>query len=88
MCCKCHTFTRVNVKCNIISDLTNDLLEHQRPFDEYLFSMLDGFMKRMPQPVCIIAHNGIKFDFPVLQAELFNIGKVCNLITTVTLLIK
>lgn len=40
--------------------------------------MLDVFMKRMPQPVCIIAHNGLKFDFPVLQAELFKIGKVWN----------
>jgi hypothetical protein len=40
--------------------------------------MLDGFMKKMPQPVCIIAHNGIRFDFPILQAELFRIGKVWN----------
>ncbi|XP_021917815.1 three-prime repair exonuclease 1 isoform X2 [Zootermopsis nevadensis] len=37
--------------------------------------MLNGFMKRVPQPVCIIAHNGLRFDFPILQAELFKIGK-------------
>lgn len=70
-------YFKLNCKHNIISDLTNDLLEHQSPFDENLFNALDGFMKRMPHPVCVIAHNGLRFDFPVLQAELQRIGKVC-----------
>uniref|UniRef100_A0A914RYT7 DNA-directed DNA polymerase n=1 Tax=Parascaris equorum TaxID=6256 RepID=A0A914RYT7_PAREQ len=28
------------------------------------------FLEQMPKPVCIIAHNGVKFDFRVLYAEL------------------
>lgn len=59
----------------VMTHLTNELLEHHSPFDENLFNILDGFMTRMPQPVCIIAHNGFNFDFPVLQAELHRIGK-------------
>lgn len=65
----------ISERAGIITRLTNDLLEHQSPFDENLFYTLDGFMKRMPHPVCIIAHNGLRFDFPILQAELHRIGK-------------
>jgi hypothetical protein len=62
----------------IISDLTDELLQHHSPFDEHLFSMLNEFIERLPQPVCLIAHNGLKFDFPIIQAELYRIGKVGN----------
>lgn len=67
----------------MLSDLTNELLQHHSPFDESLFNMLNEFIERLPQPVCLIAHNGLKFDFPIIQAELYRIGKVrtavCNL---------
>jgi hypothetical protein len=41
--------------------------------------MLNDFIERLPQPVCLIAHNGLKFDFPIVQAELYRIGKVRTL---------
>lgn len=28
------------------------------------------FLKHLPQPVCLIAHNGVKFDFVILREEL------------------
>jgi hypothetical protein len=40
--------------------------------------MVKEFIERLPQPVCLIAHNGHKFDFPIIQAELYRIGKVRN----------
>ncbi|XP_069686338.1 uncharacterized protein [Periplaneta americana] len=58
-----------------VTNLDNQMLEHQNPFDEHLFYVLDSFLKRMPKPVCLVAHNGLRFDFPVLQAELSTIGK-------------
>lgn len=35
-----------------------------------------GCLDRLEKPVCIIAHNGLRFDFPILQAEIQKIGKV------------
>ena len=29
-----------------------------------------------PQPVCLLAHNGYRFDFPLLQAHTKILGKV------------
>ncbi|XP_008572308.1 PREDICTED: three-prime repair exonuclease 1-like isoform X1 [Galeopterus variegatus] len=29
-----------------------------------------GFLQRQPQPWCLVAHNGDRFDFPLLRAEL------------------
>ncbi|PNF41218.1 hypothetical protein B7P43_G01479 [Cryptotermes secundus] len=58
-----------------LTHLTNELLQHHSPFDEHLFNMLNEFIERLPQPVCFIAHNGLRFDFPVIQAELYRIDK-------------
>lgn len=32
--------------------------------------LLEYFFRRLQKPICLLAHNGNKFDFPVLQAEL------------------
>ncbi|PSN44945.1 hypothetical protein C0J52_16471 [Blattella germanica] len=84
-----HSLPRVLTKLNVcvyprkvisqgatdVSGLSNELLEHQQPFDENLFNILACFIKRFPQPVCLVAHNGIKFDFPLLQQEIQKLGK-------------
>jgi len=32
--------------------------------------MINSFLLRLPTPVCLVAHNGDNFDFPLLKAEL------------------
>ena len=39
--------------------------------------MMSIFLKRLEPPVCLIAHNGFGFDFPLLKGELSSIG--CSL---------
>ncbi|XP_005075027.2 three-prime repair exonuclease 1 [Mesocricetus auratus] len=39
-------------------------------FDDNLASLLQAFLRRQPQPCCLVAHNGDRYDFPLLQAEL------------------
>lgn len=56
--------------------LYNDLLEQERPFDEEAFLLLDTFVRRLCPPVCFVAHNGNRFDYPILLSELYRIGKV------------
>ncbi|XP_041481770.1 uncharacterized protein LOC121428942 [Lytechinus variegatus] len=40
------------------------------PFDEGVVTMLNIFLSRQDAPVCLVAHNGMTFDFPILRSEL------------------
>ncbi|CAJ0939308.1 unnamed protein product, partial [Mesorhabditis belari] len=44
-------------------------MERQRTFlDEWLGIRI--FLQGLPKPACLVAHNGLKFDFPILFGEL------------------
>lgn len=43
-------------------------------FDADLVHLLRAFLQRQPQPWCLVAHNGDRYDFPLLQAELAVLG--------------
>ncbi|VFV17285.1 three prime repair exonuclease [Lynx pardinus] len=43
-------------------------------FDADLANLLQAFLQRQPQPWCLVAHNGDRYDFPLLQAELALLG--------------
>jgi len=61
---------------NLITGLDNFMLEEHKPFDQGLFSVLEGFLERLPPPVCLLAHNGLRFDFPILAREVSALGQV------------
>uniref|UniRef100_A0A8D2D272 exodeoxyribonuclease III n=1 Tax=Sciurus vulgaris TaxID=55149 RepID=A0A8D2D272_SCIVU len=51
------------------------LAAHERQcFDNNLANLLLAFLQRQPQPWCLVAHNGDRYDFPLLQAELAMLG--------------
>lgn len=60
--------------------LDNYNLEHQGKFDEDVYCLILSFLNRLRRPICLIAHNGFKFDFPILKAEIAKLGKVCYII--------
>lgn len=60
-----------------MTGLYNDSLINQKDFDHDLVSLLSSFLCRLEPPVCLISHNGFRFDFPLLKAELGSIG--CDL---------
>ncbi|XP_008851471.1 three-prime repair exonuclease 1 isoform X2 [Nannospalax galili] len=54
---------------------TAKLAAHGRQcFDNNLANLLLAFLQRQPQPWCLVAHNGDRYDFPLLQAELAMLG--------------
>lgn len=54
---------------------TAALAEHGRQrFDADLVNLLRAFLQRQPQPWCLVAHNGDRYDFPLLQTELAMLG--------------
>ncbi|XP_014207458.1 uncharacterized protein LOC106638677 [Copidosoma floridanum] len=57
------------------TDIWNDALENFKPFDESTYNMVMQFIQRLPAPVCFVAHNGKRFDYPVFLAELERINK-------------
>jgi len=56
--------------------LDNWNLENQSPFTEDVYNMISGFLRRLHKPVCLIAHKGKSFDFPILKSEVERLGKV------------
>ncbi|XP_006893085.1 PREDICTED: three prime repair exonuclease 1 [Elephantulus edwardii] len=60
---------------NITGLSTAVLAAHGRQrFDADLANLLRAFLQRQPQPWCLVAHNGDRYDFPLLQAELAALG--------------
>ncbi|XP_008155941.2 three-prime repair exonuclease 1 [Eptesicus fuscus] len=54
---------------------TAALAAHGRQcFDADLVHLLRAFLRRQPQPWCLVAHNGDRYDFPLLRAELAALG--------------
>lgn len=54
---------------------TASLAAHGRQrFDADLAHLLRAFLRRQPQPWCLVAHNGDRYDFPLLRAELAALG--------------
>lgn len=65
-----------------ISGLYNDLLEQEKPFDQQAYELLNTFIGRLCPPICFVAHNGIRFDYPILLSELNRIGRVMKFFFT------
>lgn len=46
------------------------MLERFNKMDANTIEMISTFLKQMPEPVCLIAHNGNDFDFKLLKRTL------------------
>uniref|UniRef100_A0A8C5WRG7 exodeoxyribonuclease III n=1 Tax=Laticauda laticaudata TaxID=8630 RepID=A0A8C5WRG7_LATLA len=59
-----------------ITGLSNQKLEENRKpeINHSLMETLKGFLDRQAHPICLVAHNGLRFDFPLLRKELWQIG--------------
>lgn len=51
-----------------LNGLSNDLLRHAPVFRQKIETIV-SFLKELPKPVCLVAHNGNRFDFKILLAE-------------------
>ena len=53
-----------------ITGLDNYNLECMKPFSVDTVKLIDQFLTTLPQPACLVAHNGIRYDYPILNAEI------------------
>lgn len=45
-------------------------MKRQKDFSKDTVSLINGFLSHLEEPVCLVAHNGTRYDFPLLKAEL------------------
>ena len=57
-----------------ITGLDNYNLNDQIRFDANTGHLLNNFLARLPSPVCLVAHNGNVYDYPLLKAEMEKAG--------------
>lgn len=57
-------------KAEELTKLNNFLLEQFNGFDTNSGTCIKSFLNQLEEPVCLIAHNGSIFDFPLLKQEL------------------
>lgn len=50
--------------------MSNYLLERESKFSKDSVELILSFMKHLPAPVCLVAHNGWNFDFPIIKQAL------------------
>lgn len=53
-----------------------------QPFEDKLYELIMSFLQRLTSPVCFAAHNGDKFDYPILLGELERINRVIDLLNS------
>ena len=53
-----------------ITGLDNFNLSGQDTFNQRTAELLSSFLAHLPSPLCLVAHNGNHYDFPLLKAEL------------------
>lgn len=50
-----------------LSGLDNFLLERESTLNENAVQMILNFIEHLPAPVCLVAHNGWPFDYPIIK---------------------
>ncbi|XP_015270962.1 PREDICTED: three prime repair exonuclease 2 [Gekko japonicus] len=62
-------------KAEEITGLSNQTLEEngKADFDSVAVEALRAFLDRQAGPICLVAHNGLRFDFPLLRTELLRV---------------
>nr|XP_060616865.1 three prime repair exonuclease 2 [Anolis sagrei ordinatus] len=60
----------------VITGLSNQNLEEncKQDLNSAAVEVLLGFLRRQAGPICLVAHNGLGFDFPLLCTELQRVG--------------
>lgn len=53
-----------------ITGLDNFLLEHEPKFNREVYDLINNFLNILEKPVCLIAQNGLHFDYPILKNHL------------------
>lgn len=71
-----NPYRMINPISTNITGLDNFALENELSLNENTVKLLVHFLQQLQQPVCLVAHNGNHFDFPLLHKELSRMNMV------------
>ena len=74
LCCK-PVNKSIEDRASEITGLTDNMLTCYKPFIPHGINIVRSFLKLLPKPVCLLAHNGDNFDFKLLKDALKSINK-------------
>ncbi|XP_065357395.1 uncharacterized protein LOC135951639 [Calliphora vicina] len=57
----------INPIAEKVTGLSNEMLENESSFDKDTAECLNLFLERLEKPICMVAHNGWTFDYPVIR---------------------
>ena len=69
-----YPMATIRPEVSVLTGLDNYNLSGQATFDTKTGELLNSFLARLPAPLCLVAHNGDLYDFPLLKAELEKAG--------------
>ena len=69
-----YPMATIRPEVSVITGLDNYNLSGQATFDTNTGELLNSFLDRLPAPLCLVAHNGNMYDFPLLKSELEKAG--------------
>lgn len=70
-----HPNLNISLQINKITGLSDTNLQGVSYFNDETYNVIMNFINLQPQPVCFVAYNGNKFDYPIFLSELKNINK-------------
>lgn len=61
---------------NAVTGLSTEAFAENKKqsFNVHIVHMITAFFSRQYPPICLVAHNGCNYDFPLLKTELFALG--------------
>lgn len=58
---------KIDRRASAVNGFTNEMLQDEATFSE---APIKEFLKQMQKPICLVAHNGASFQFPILREAL------------------
>lgn len=62
----------MKMKANALDGLSNEILESTFNIQAYI--LIKSFFNNLTKPICLIAHSGRRFEFPILNFFLLELG--------------
>lgn len=53
-----------------VLELSNESLKNAKGFNQHIFESIKCFLEVLKKPICLVSHNGNRFDFPILCNEM------------------
>ena len=70
-----YPMTTILPHVTALTGLDNYNLSGQPQFSDDTVRLLEAWLSRLPGPVCLVAHNGDNYDYPLLLAEVKRTGE-------------